>query len=609
MGRIHAIHAGAALSALSLTACPRPPLDPEPPSAAATRGSESALVIEGTGNPLVVDWQPEHRADLEVAMREGVAVVSYDSKGLRLLKDCRINGTYGFIGVSTKEQVIALESADEVKANLPGSGLSIVAQVGADLGKGSEIAIAIAMVGKRKTTWAKASRTDLAGNCEGATHFVRGATVGAFALQSAARGRARVAAEIFGAGVSTSHRRQKQIQSSDGTLEACRQAAPDASAPPPQCGALLRLELIRLDQRSAAGPLGAEPDGSVCPSGFVFAGGKCTTPKASTPHACKHGDPDCKVQCERGNAASCVTLGQMLLIGKGVAVSDADAVTAFDKACTAKSVEGCFWLGGMYAEGRAVPKDVVKALKLFLPGCESGVAAACSAAGRVYYLGDTVPKNRPLGVKLLRIGCNGGDELACKDVGSLTFTGMGGVPKDDPVAAALFKRACDGGIAEGCTSWGYMHEVGRGFPKNERFADQIYRGICEIHPSACADRGIALMYDLGSRKQDWKRAEVELERACEHRIKSRVTMGNTLFACVVLNVFYGASYPIERKEAREAAEGLAEPCAAGEARDCTFMAVLGLNGRSPNEGKQLLATSCKMGDRWACELAKHSSLK
>src|SRR5262245_6762713 len=35
---------------------------------------------DGYGQPLVVDWRPEQRADLEVQMREGAVVLAYDCK-------------------------------------------------------------------------------------------------------------------------------------------------------------------------------------------------------------------------------------------------------------------------------------------------------------------------------------------------------------------------------------------------------------------------------------------------------------------------------------------------------------------------------------------------
>jgi hypothetical protein len=152
------------------------------------------LVVDGT----------RQRSDLEVAMREGVSVVKFDGSGMKLLKDCRIDGNYGFIGVNTKEHVVSLTSAEEVKANLPAAGLGILAKLGAELGRSQSLDIAIVMVGKRKTTWAHAARQDLKGDCSGATHFVRGANIGAFAMRSGAKGKARTVAEIFGAGVSAS---------------------------------------------------------------------------------------------------------------------------------------------------------------------------------------------------------------------------------------------------------------------------------------------------------------------------------------------------------------------------------------------------------------------
>jgi len=48
-------------------------------------------------------------------MREGVAVVAYFCDGIRLLKDCHIDGQYGFMGMTRREQVVRLENADELR--------------------------------------------------------------------------------------------------------------------------------------------------------------------------------------------------------------------------------------------------------------------------------------------------------------------------------------------------------------------------------------------------------------------------------------------------------------------------------------------------------------
>src|SRR4051794_10082769 len=92
---------------------------PVAPTYAEAVGAEACFPVETYGEPLVVDWRPEVRADLEVAMRQGVAVVSYDCKHIRLLKDCSLEGSYGFMGITTKEQLVRLADADEIRANLP----------------------------------------------------------------------------------------------------------------------------------------------------------------------------------------------------------------------------------------------------------------------------------------------------------------------------------------------------------------------------------------------------------------------------------------------------------------------------------------------------------
>ncbi|PKN44537.1 MAG: hypothetical protein CVU63_10290 [Deltaproteobacteria bacterium HGW-Deltaproteobacteria-20] len=70
--------------------------------------------VGGAADPLVIDWKPEDRSDIEVAMKEGIAVVQFDCKTIRLLRDCNPLGRYAFIPVTQKVQVIRLVNADEI---------------------------------------------------------------------------------------------------------------------------------------------------------------------------------------------------------------------------------------------------------------------------------------------------------------------------------------------------------------------------------------------------------------------------------------------------------------------------------------------------------------
>src|SRR5687767_6965097 len=71
------------------------------PKAAASTGRHGVVAVEGPTSPLIVDWNPEQRADLEEAIRDGVAVMAFDESGLKLLKGCRLSGDYGYLGVTT----------------------------------------------------------------------------------------------------------------------------------------------------------------------------------------------------------------------------------------------------------------------------------------------------------------------------------------------------------------------------------------------------------------------------------------------------------------------------------------------------------------------------
>src|SRR5438105_3665033 len=122
------------------------PADPTMPGEACDLGS-------GTAEPLVVDMPAEQRGDIEIAMKDAVAVVHYDCHTLKLLRDCKIGGTYGFKGMQTKERLLRLENADDVRVNLPTMGPAIAAKLEAEMSRGTTLDVALVMVGKRRTTW------------------------------------------------------------------------------------------------------------------------------------------------------------------------------------------------------------------------------------------------------------------------------------------------------------------------------------------------------------------------------------------------------------------------------------------------------------------------
>src|ERR1041384_6212672 len=75
---------------------------PERQTFESASGIQACTTPPPLARPLAVDWRPEDRGDLEVIMKQAIAIVAYDCKSVRVLPDCRVEGTYGYIGIPKK---------------------------------------------------------------------------------------------------------------------------------------------------------------------------------------------------------------------------------------------------------------------------------------------------------------------------------------------------------------------------------------------------------------------------------------------------------------------------------------------------------------------------
>ena len=445
-------------------------------SATGTDPSAAAIChdVKADGTPLIVDWPGENRGDLEVAMKTGVAFVHYDCNGIKLLPDCTADGKYGFVGITRKEQVISLANADEAKANLPFSG----GTVGGSIQTGSTLDIGLIMIGKRSTTMSDVDEKDMKGKCDGATHFVRSATIGAFAMQTDTKGSVQAAGQMFGVGASGASASQKQAMNKDGDATACGNADPDAPKPPGQCGALLRVQLV-----SIAGDTSAFAATKLsCPDGMVAQNGKCTVNADELTKKCAAGDvASCEASCKANVVESCTTWSDQLIASAdhGVArTNDPKIAEAFQRGCDLKNEEMCAMSATCYASGRGVAKDGAKAQTLAVGACKAGAAVGCTILGFMYEKGMGVPADQALAAKLLERACNAGDGIGCMGAAQAYMDGKG-VTKDQAKMADYFDRACDAGEAWGCVNAGKSYEQGLGVTANATVAQSFYRRGCE----------------------------------------------------------------------------------------------------------------------------------
>lgn len=581
----------AASAALVLAGCPSPP--PIAPGPAPL--PPGTKFITGNLEPMIVDWQPEQRGDLEISMRDGLVVVAYDDSGFRLLKDCHVDGTYDFMGMTRRERVVRLESADDVRANLPLGGVGLAAKLGGEMERGATLDIAMVMVGKLRTTWRHVTAKDLVGQCAGASHVVRGATVGAFAVGKGSKTQTRAAAEIFGFGASGGARQSDSMQFVDGVVADCQNANPDSPKAPKQCGALIRVELLPIsssDDVKAAVASARTPElADVCPKPLVMVEGKCTQPKASTPVECTYGEGrPCLEQCKAGNAKSCAKLALMVVRGDGAPKSPETAPAIAMKACEAGAAAGCTLLGQLLMDGVGIKRDPKKAAQMWAKACDDGDADGCSAVGTLLLTGTGVPRDTKLAAQALSKGCKGGSHGACSDLGLLALGGQG-FDKELPFAASLFKKACDGDSSTGCSNYAYMQEFGQGVPKDVQRAVLGYAKACKLDDASCTWMAAMLHLGKGGAPKDEAKAVKLYKLSCDK---------GDVVACAIVKTFLDPSTKVDPERLNAYVNVWKATCSEGIARDCSGLGVLAMSVGQKDDGNKLVARGCQLGDDWGC---------
>jgi TPR repeat protein len=521
---------------------------PAPETAAealSEQGIKECTGVSRRASPLVVDLKSTERVALDAAMKGGVAVVKYGCDGLQVLAGCSLEGAYAYAGVATKEDVVHLSGSAELAVNLPFTG----GKLGGELAASSELDIAMLLVGRRTAGRSVATQTDLKGDCQGATHFVRAATVGAFAMVQGSKGHVATAAELFSIGASASSTSGKRVARRDGDPAVCRGASTSAPAPPDQCQSAISLDLVAFDKappvkekaEAAVVPALANP----CPTGFVWSDDKCTPAPGTQAYQCLPDDEaECATQCAKGDARSCHNLGKIAGRSSGPEQRK-KAAEAYEKACALGLGDGCA------AQGDSLGPGAKQRQALFEKGCDLGSGNGCWSASRELVIKGSGSEEAQR--KLLERGCALGFPMACYDLGFLYLAGEG-VAKDTARGIELYSRPCRSHIVEACADVGRLFETGlpEGIvgdpgdpmvPIDTAKAIAYYVEACDggWTPS-CGDAGRLL---LKGPPADPKRARSYLERGCS----AKANYGE---ACVALGLMFREGTGLDRDPKRAA---------------------------------------------------------
>jgi uncharacterized protein len=179
----------------------------------------------GPASPLIIQMDGEARANLEMALKEGIGVVAYDCKSLRVIPSCRAEGRYEIAFTPRKDVNLHVGSREEADAASSLHGPSVPPF---QLAQGETLELQLVTAAALRTNVARLAAKDLQGECDGATHFVHGAALGAFTMSQK----------------TSPGGHQKSSMSAAGNLQTCPPAGATPARPPPQCSGVVRVDLV-----------------------------------------------------------------------------------------------------------------------------------------------------------------------------------------------------------------------------------------------------------------------------------------------------------------------------------------------------------------------------
>ena len=176
--------------------------------------------------PFVIEWDATDMSSFEARASKDVVVVQYEGCELRVLEGCRPS-TPGNFGTYRSPDWTAgsLESIDvsnqgELYAKLPLG----VASLGGRVEAGEQFKMEYYVSGTTSATREELTRAEIANvaACKGATHFVYGYNLGAFALGSKSEIKGEVGGSAWGFGAGGSTRNSAKADKKGGDLSVCK---------------------------------------------------------------------------------------------------------------------------------------------------------------------------------------------------------------------------------------------------------------------------------------------------------------------------------------------------------------------------------------------------
>ncbi len=195
--------------------------------------------------PFIIEWDATDMSSFEQIVANDIVVVRYEGCTLTVLDECRNESIRGAQGsylppefTSGSLEAIDISNEGELYAKLPlGS-----ATLGGRVSGGEAFHMEYFVAGTRQASRDAVYEADLASNpgCEGATHFVHGYNLGAFALGSANELNTEAGGSVYGFGAGGSTSSKRSAEKKGGDLGVCKS---DSAQEVLGCKAPIRLSL------------------------------------------------------------------------------------------------------------------------------------------------------------------------------------------------------------------------------------------------------------------------------------------------------------------------------------------------------------------------------
>lgn len=189
-------------------------------------------------NPLVTEWPASEKANFETRMSEGAVVVSYSGCALKVLRNCRVGGSYAWHQTTLSTDTVEIHDADDLFAKLPLGALSLEGE----LARSGRLAVQTTVSGQLQLRGFEGAAIPRDEACAGATHVVSALSVGAFKLLSG--GSAKVGGGVnvaaLGGGKATSSS-DESVMRTAGDFGRCGSST--AETPDAQCASPIQVFL------------------------------------------------------------------------------------------------------------------------------------------------------------------------------------------------------------------------------------------------------------------------------------------------------------------------------------------------------------------------------